>query len=295
MADTFSGVFTAMVTPMTADQELDCDVLAKFTEHLIQQGIHGLAPLGSTGEYYALSDDERQAVIQTVLRVANGRVPVLAGTNAGGTRQIVEYSRWAEQAGADGLLLAAPYYSLPTADELFEHFRMISESVSIPIMLYNYPGRTGVDMEPALVARLADLDNVKYVKESSGDIPRVSEIIALCGDRISVFCGCDTGAVESFVSGAIGWVSGAPNFLPAAHAKLFELAVVQRDFEAARVFAARMLPVLRLLESGKYTQLVKNGCGLTGNPVGPPRQPLLPVTAEESAVLKALIDQLEAE
>jgi len=292
MADTFSGVFTAMVTPMTADQQLDLDALAKLTEHLIGHGIHGLCPLGSTGEYYALSDEERLQVIETVIKTADGRVPVVPGTNSGGTQQIVEYSKQAEQAGAAGVLLAAPYYSLPTDDELFEHFRAISDGIGIPIMLYNYPGRTGVDMDPALVARMADIENVKYIKESSGDIPRVSEIIDLCGDRMTVFCGCDTGALESFVSGAVGWVSGAPNFLPAEHVKMFELSVVQRDFEAARQHGATFLPILRLLESGKYTQLVKHGCGLKGYPVGPTRQPLLPVSAEEGAVLKELVDGL---
>ncbi|MEE9603006.1 MAG: 4-hydroxy-tetrahydrodipicolinate synthase [Thermoguttaceae bacterium] len=292
MATTFRGVYAAMVTPMTAEEELDCATLTTLVDHLIEQGVHGLIPLGSTGEYYALSDAERREIVETVIRAADGRLPVLVGTNAAGTRQVVEHSRRAEQAGAVGLLLAAPYYSLPTADELFDHFRVVSEAVNIPIMLYNYPARTGVDLVPSLIARLSELENVQYVKESSGDLLRVSEIIDLCGERITVFCGCDTGALASFVSGAVGWVGGGPNFLPAAHVKLFELAVEENDFEAARELASRLLPALRVLEGGKYTQLVKNGCELMGYPVGPPRRPLLPVTAEESAALKEAIDRL---
>jgi len=287
MAADFKGIFPALVTPMTDEQEVDFDALSSFVNSMIEDGgVHGVIPLGSTGEYYALSDDERRDVTAAVIEAADGRVPVLAGTNGGSTRRIIEYSQEAQSQGAAGLLLAAPYYSLPTAGELVEHFAAIDAAVDIPIMLYNYPGRTGVDMTPDVIGELADLKNVQYVKESTGDLTRVSEIIRRFGDKITVFCGCDTLALESFFMGAAGWVSGFFNVLPAESVKLFELALETGDLAAARELYYSILPVLSLLESGKYTQLVKAGCGLMGRPVGPPRQPLAAPNAQE-------IDQLD--
>jgi 4-hydroxy-tetrahydrodipicolinate synthase len=283
----FKGVFAAMVTPMTADQEVDFETLPSFVDYLIDAGVGGIIPLGSTGEYYALTAAEREAVVRATIDAVAGRVPVLVGTNAGSTRQVIAYSQQAQSQGAAGLLLAAPYYSLPTPGELFEHFRAVDAAVDIPIMLYNYPARTGVDMTPDLVERLAGLDRVQYIKDSSGDVTRVSEIIRRCGENITVFCGCDTLALESFLMGAAGWVGGVVNVLPAEHVELYELAVTQKDLFAARELYYRLLPVLALMEGGgKYTQLVKAGCELMGHPVGPPRQPLLPPDAEEIAALK---------
>jgi len=294
MSDPFRGIFPALVTPMTATEEIDLPVLATHVDHLIDVGgVHGVIPLGSTGEFYALSAREREAVMQTTIEAVDGRVPVVVGANAPSTRDVVHFSQKAEQAGAAGVLLAAPYYSLPSSDELFEHFRSVDQAIGIPIMLYNYPGRTGVDLVPDLIERLAELENVQYVKESSGDITRVSEIIRRCGEKLIVFCGCDTLALESFVLGAAGWVGGGSNFLPQSHVNLFASAVQHQDLSAARAAHYQLLPVLGILEGGKYTQLVKAGCGLAGRPVGPPRRPLLPPTPHEIAELQAAMSRIE--
>jgi len=288
------GVFPALVTPMTVEEEVDYRALRDFVNYLIEDGgVHGLIPLGSTGEYYALSPDEREAVAKATIEATAGRVPVLVGANAGGTRQVVEFSQRAEALGADGVLLAAPYYSLPTPDELFEHFSAVNDAIGIPIMLYNYPGRTGVDMTPDLIQRLAELDSIQYVKESAGDATRVCEIIRRCGERIRVFCGCDTLALESFFSGAVGWVGGVANILPKEHVRLFELAFQEANVFAARELYLRLLPTLSLMEGGgKYTQFVKAGCELTRHPVGPPRRPLLPATPEENNRLKEALSEV---
>ena len=291
MSFLFEGVYSAMVTPMTADEEVDYQTLSDFANYLIEEGeVQGLIPLGSTGEYYALSNQEREAVVKTTLESASGRVPVLIGANGGSTRQIITFSRQAEDLGAAGLLLAAPYYSLPTPDELYRHFKAVNDSVGIPIMLYNYPGRTGVDMQPDLIERLAELKNIRYVKESTGDATRVSEIIRRCGERIAVFCGCDTLALESIMMGAVGWVGGVVNALPRAHVRLFELAVGKKDLFAARNLYYKLLPVLALMEGGgQYTQFVKAACALKGHPVGPPRKPLCSACDEDVAKLKELL------
>jgi 4-hydroxy-tetrahydrodipicolinate synthase len=284
---TFEGIFVALATPMTAGQEVDYDNLRSMVNYMIDQGVHGIIPLGSTGEYYALSPSERQDVSAAVIDAAAGRVPVVVGTNAGATRDVISYALQAQQLGAAGVLLAAPYYSLPTPDELVEHIRAVDRAIGVPIMLYNYPARTGVDMTPDVVERLAEMDNVRYIKESTGDKSRMGEIVRRCGKRISLFCGCDTLAVEFFEAGAVGWVSGAANVIPAPHVEMYELAVKRKDAKGARECYARMKATLELLEGGgKYTQWVKAGCGIMGHPVGPPRQPLLPASKAEIATLR---------
>lgn len=284
---TFRGVFAALVTPMKRNEEINYPKLAQFTQYLIKQGVHGLIPLGSTGEYYALDASEREQVLKTTLEAAAGRVPILAGTNAGSTRDVVAFSRQAERLGCAGVMLAPPYYSLPRLDELFLHFKAVNNAIGIPIMLYNYPGRTGVDMPPDFIERLAGLKNIRYVKESTGDMPRITELLRRCGGRLGVFCGCDTIALESLIVGAVGWVGGVVNVLPAAHVQLYHLAVESRDYVAARELFFEMLSALELMEgAGKYTQFVKAGCALVGHEVGPPRGPLQPATTQERRLLR---------
>jgi 4-hydroxy-tetrahydrodipicolinate synthase len=288
VAEKYHGLFPALVTPMTANEDIDHKALAEFVNYLIEEGgVHGIIPLGSTGEYYALLSQERTDVLKTTIKAVAGRVPVVAGTNAGSTRDVVRYSQEAEQLGANGVLLAPPYYSLPRDEEIFEHFRKVSDSIGIPIMLYNYPGRAGVDMQPDLIERLAELKQVRYVKESTGDITRVSEIVRRLGDKITVFCGCDTIALESLLLGATGWVSGTANVLPREHVEIFHIAAEKQDYLGAKAPFYKLMPFLMLAEGcGKYTQYVKAGCSLTGHQVGPPRRPLLPINAEEAAALK---------
>jgi 4-hydroxy-tetrahydrodipicolinate synthase len=284
---TFRGVFAALVTPMKRTEELDYPKLAQFAQYLIQKGVHGLIPLGSTGEYYALDASERERVLRTTLEAAGARVPIVAGTNAGSTRDVVAFSRQAERLGCAGVMLAPPYYSLPRLDELFRHFQAVSDAIGIPIMLYNYPGRTGVDMPPDFIERLAGLKNIRYVKESTGEMPRITELLRRCGGRLGVFCGCDTIALESLIVGAVGWVGGVVNVLPAAHVRLYHLAVEKQDYVAARKLFFQMLPVLELMEgAGKYTQFVKAGCALLGHEVGPPLGPLQPATTQERRLLR---------
>lgn len=288
----FRGVLSALVTPMKASGDVDYPRLAVFADHLVRCGVHGLIPLGSTGEYYALDPSERRRVLQTVLDAVAARIPVIAGTNAGSTRDVVAYSQQAEKLGAVGVMLAPPYYSLPTPDELFAHFRAVNDAIGIPIMLYNYPGRTGVDMRPEFIVRLTSLKNVRYVKESTGEMPRITTLLRLCGDRLGVFCGCDTIALESLLLGAVGWVGGVVNVLPKAHVRLYDLAMQGNLADARRLFAS-MLPTLELMENGgKYTQWVKAACGLLGRDCGPPRRPLARATNAECARLRKALSQV---
>jgi 4-hydroxy-tetrahydrodipicolinate synthase len=289
MPHTFHGVFPAMLTPMTPSEQVDYARLETLVEYLIGAGVHGLIPLGSTGEFYALNPQERHDVVATVIRAAAGRVPVVVGVNAASSREVVEYSREAEKLGAAGVMAAPPYYSLPRSNELLEHFRLVDQAIGIPILLYNFPGRTGIDMKPDFLEQLAELKNVRYVKESTGETARISEIIRRCGERLQVFCGGDCVVLESFVLGAVGWVAGIANICAAEHVRLYEM-LRSKDYTSAREYFYRLLPLISLIEnSGAYTQLVKAGAGLVGRDAGPPRRPLLAASKAELDPLRAAL------
>jgi len=293
MKTKLQGVLVALVTPMKTNGEIDFQVFAQHTEAMIAAGMHGLIPLGSTGEFYALTPAERRAVIQATLTTAAGRVPVIAGTNASSTREVIAFSREAEQLGCAAVMIAPPYYSLPQPDELRAHIQAVHEAIGIPIMLYNYPGRTGVDMSPEFIEQLTELPRIRYVKESTGEIGRISTLLRRCGDRLGVFCGGDTVAFESLALGAIGWVGGVANVAPRSHVELYRLVREKGDFAAARKLYFQMLPLLHLMEGGgKYTQWVKAACGLLGRPVGAPRGPLRAATAAELRQLKTVLAML---
>ena len=185
----FEGSFTVMVTPFKADGSLDESTLRSFVDWQIEQGTQGLIPLGSTGEFLSLTREERARVGGIVVEQARKRVPVLVGTAAEYTPEAVDLSREAERLGADGVMVVPPYYSAPTPDELFEHYRHIGEALSVPVMVYNNPFTSNVDLKADLVARLSRIDNVRYIKESSGDPHRTTRILDACGDRRVISAG----------------------------------------------------------------------------------------------------------
>lgn len=277
----FRGTYTVMVTPFAADGTVDLRALADFVEWQVGQGIHGLIPLGSTGEFLSLTDDEKAAVAETVIRAAAGRVPVLIGTGAESTDDVIRYSRQAERLGADGVMIIPPFYSTPTEDELFEHYRRIGEAIGVPIMIYNNPATANVDLTPPIVARLSRIDAVRYIKESTLEVTRVRDIIELCGERMTVFGGIL--GFESFVEGAEGWVAVGSNIMPAEFARLFTLTADSQDLDAARALYRRILPVIRLVAGHRYVAATKAALEMMGRPVGAPRPPRLPLPQDEWA------------
>ncbi|MGI9415690.1 MAG: dihydrodipicolinate synthase family protein, partial [Hyphomicrobiales bacterium] len=240
----FRGTYTVLVTPFTADgSAVDAAALKQLVNWQIEQGIHGLIPLGSTGEFLSMSREERQQAIDICVKETNGRVPVLIGTGAESSLDAIELSREAEAMGADGVMIIPPYYSTPTDNELFEHYRRIGEAISIPIMVYNNPATANVDLVPSTLARLAEIDAVTMVKESTLEVTRVRDIIELCGERLTVFAGIL--GYESFWLGAEGWVAVCSNILPKESAKLFNLVADDRDQEAALALYKKILPIVR--------------------------------------------------
>ncbi|MFM8614464.1 MAG: dihydrodipicolinate synthase family protein, partial [Alphaproteobacteria bacterium] len=174
-----------------------------LVEYQITEGVKGLIPLGSTGEFLSVSREERQGIVETVIRAARGRVPVLIGTGAEDTREVVALSREAEAQGADGVMIIPPFYSVPTEDELFHHYKTVADAIGIPIMVYNNPATSNVDMLPATLARISTIPNCRYVKESTLEVTRVRDIVALCGDRMEVFAG-----VLGYESAWLGAIAG---------------------------------------------------------------------------------------
>ena len=286
MSKKFRGTYTVMITPFKADGAVDYRALGDFTEWQIQQGIHGLIPLGSTGEFLSLSEDEKRGVADTVIQRAAGRVPVLIGTGAEDTRDVVRLSRQAESLGADGVMIIPPFYCTPTEDELVHHYRAVAEAISIPIMVYNNPATANVDMKPPLVARISEIRGCDYIKESTLEITRVRDIIRLCGDRMTVFGGVL--GFESFVEGAQGWVAVASNVAPGPMARLFEMVADDGDVFKARAHYLHWLPIIEAVFGQYYVGGTKALLNHMGFDAGAPRPPRLPIPAALDAEMKAL-------
>lgn len=287
----FRGTYTVLITPFTDDgKRVDVPALKKLVNWQIEQGIHGLIPLGSTGEFLSMAPDERALVIETCVQTAAKRVPVLIGTGAEWTDECVRLSREAQTMGADGVMVIPPFYSTPTEDELFEHYRKVGEAIDIPIMVYNNPATANVDLKPALVARLSHIDACQYIKESTLEVTRVRDIIELCGDRMTVFAGIL--GYESFWLGAQGWVAVCSNLIPKMSARLFELVADERNMPEALALYHRMLPIVRWVGGHRYVAASKDGLGMMGLPVGKPRAPRLPLPEADQIDLRAELDRL---
>jgi 4-hydroxy-tetrahydrodipicolinate synthase len=248
--------------------------------------------LGSTGEFLSVADDERTQLIEAVVGQAKGRIPVIVGTAAEWADEAVRYSREAERLGAAGVMVIPPFYATPTEDELFEHYRLISEAISIPIMVYNNPFTSNVDLKPSFVARLGQLDNVLYIKESSGDITRVREIERLSDGKVTVFAGYH--AYDSFVLGAKGWVSVCGNIVPRLSADLYRITATQGDLVKGRELYHRLLPLLDAISGDLYVSATKAAMKLVGMSMGEPRMPRLPLPKDRIAGLKRALSEVGA-
>jgi 4-hydroxy-tetrahydrodipicolinate synthase len=268
------GILTPTLTPFDDNGEVDFDAYERLLDKLIAEGIHVIIPCGTTGEFQLLSTEERKEIMKFVAEKVNGHATLFAGTNAPATRDVINLSLYAKDLGYEGLMLAAPYYSLPTTGELITHFKTIAAKVGLPIMLYNFPARTGVDLGEAFLDGMRDTKQVFGIKESSGSMERMHEILVNFSDRYQLVCGADDQALEYFVWGVKGWVAGASNMLPKQHLELYETVVEKRDIEGGVAIMRKLLPIFMLMEQGgKYLQYCKYGCELGGYPVGSVRAP----------------------
>ncbi len=287
---TFEGVYTVIVTPFRSNGEVDYAGIRKNVEWLVAQGVHGIVALGSTGEFASLEDGEKIKVAEAALKAVGGRIPVVVGATAETTDKAIRYAREAKEMDAAGVLVLPSYYYTPNQAEIHVHYQRLSESVEIPIMVYNNPWSSKVDIKPETVARLAELPNVACIKESTGDIKRITEIRTLTEDRLTIFCGWEDMAYESFLMGAKGWVCVIGNIMPKQAVALFDSVVVHRDLERGWDLYKEMLPVLRYLEyEGKTQQTLKYVLDKTELVGGSCRGPRLPLREEDKARIDALL------
>lgn len=242
----FQGSIVAMVTPMMADDNLDFEALARLVEFHIENGTDALLTVGTTGESATLDFDEHCEVIRRVVDLTRGRVPVIAGTGANSTSEAIHLTGYAKQVGADACLLVVPYYNKPTQEGLYQHFKLIAETVAVPQILYNVPGRTACDMLPATVERLADITNIVAIKEASGSVDRIRELVERCGDRMNVLSGDDAIAAEAILNGAKGVISVTANVAPRAMHELCTAALAGNRSETEKL-NARLAPLHRAL------------------------------------------------
>lgn len=225
----------ALVTPMRADGSLDSDCLHKLIEFHISSGTDAIVAMGTTGESATLTVEEHCDVIRQVVTQVNGRIPVIAGTGANSTTEAIVLTQQAKDLGADAALLVTPYYNKPTQEGLFLHYKAIAEAVDIPQILYNVPSRTACDLLPETVARLADIKNIIAIKEATGDLSRVAEIKALCGDKIELYTGEDANTVDFILAGGQGVISVTANVAPAAMHQMCAAALAGNEVQARQI------------------------------------------------------------
>ena len=277
----FKGVITPMVTPFKEDEEIDWELLDQHVEFLIAKGVHCLAPTGSTGEFESLTFDEVIGIYQAVVKKVAGRVPVIGGMGGRSTRESIAMARAAEKAGVDGLLVLPPYYYGFNQEEIIAYYQQIADSTSLLIMLYNNPGKTKVDVTPDMVARLSRVPNIRYMKESSGDMRRIKEVIERTDESFIVIGGWDSIFLESLLMGARGMVSGTSNVAPEALVRLYSLVEEGAYAEALEYYKA-VHPFLSLMEDyGRLAAWVKASLRLRGQDCGYPRRPYAPISPEE--------------
>jgi len=285
----FEGIYTPIVTPYHDDYSIDYERLSEIVEFLISGGVNGIISAGTTGEYYAQSMEERFELMEFLHKKIDGRVSYIIGTGAIRTEDSIEYAKAAVNVGADALLVATPPYAVPTEREIALHALAIDRAANLPIMLYNYPGRMGVNMGEEFLDRVGRSPNFCAIKESSGDINRV-HTLARDYPHIQLSCGMDDQALEFFVWGARSWVCAGSNFAPEIHVAMHQACAVEGDFTKGRRIMSAMMPLMRVLEQGgKFIQCVKYGLTTRSLPVGPPRKPLQPLNKDEKRSLEQVL------
>src|ERR671939_1478073 len=285
----FSGTFTALVTPFR-NGEVDVEALEGMVEFQIQHGVSGLVPCGTTGQTPAMSEEEDRVVVETVVRVAAGRVPVVAGTGSNSTDMAIKYTRMAREAGADGSLQVAPYYNKPTQEGLYRHFATIAERTDLPLILYNTPGRTSVTISAETMARLAEVPNIVGVKDSTLSMNMISDVISLCGEEFDVLSGDDPMTLPLISLGGVGVISVASNVAPGAVSDMVR-ALLSGDWERGRELHYELLPLFRALFVETNPIPVKTASSILGLCSDEMRLPLIPMSGDNLRRLQETLDR----
>lgn len=287
----FEGALTAMVTPFDNDGKIDEEGLRENVKFQIKNGIHGLVPVGTTGECATLSYEEHNRVVEIVVDAAKGKVPVLAGTGSNSTWEAIMLTKHAKEVGADGALLVVPYYNKPTQAGLYQHYKRLAEEVDLPQVIYNIPSRTGVNMQPETMAKLAKLNNVVGVKEASGDLEQIVRIIGLTrGENFIVISGDDSLTLEIMKRGGVGVISVTSNLVPDKVVKIVD-SFRSGDIETAKRINDELAPLFKALFIETNPGPVKMAMNLIGMAAGGLRLPLVePEPENRKKLRKVLVD-----
>jgi len=288
----FKGIYTALITPFTDDGKMDERAFQDFVEWQIGQGVHGLVPCGTTGESPTLSHEEHNRVIELCVEVAKGRVPVLAGTGSNSTDEAIMTTKYAKKAGADGALIIAPYYNKPTQEGLYQHFKAINDAVEIPIILYNVPSRTVVNISDDTIARLAELQNIVGLKDASGDLARPYILRSKLNKPFQLLSGEDMTAVAFNVSGGQGCISVASNIMPRACADVQE-ACFAGDYAKALTLQDKLTELNSIIFCETSPMPVKYAASLMGKCKNNLRLPLVGVSESSKAEISKVLKNLQ--
>ncbi len=280
------GILVPLVTPFKADHSLDVDTLKTLTEAFINKGVTGLVVCGTTGEYYTLTEQERETVLTTVAGIAKGRVTLVAGINDLSTEGACQRAHQAQALGYEGLMLAPPPYSLPDQAGVIAHYETVAAATDLPIIMYNFPARIGLSIDYETVVHLAQNPNIIAIKESSGDFSRALRLLQTEWTDFEVVCGCDDQPLDFFFWGAKSWIAGAGNVFPEEQVALFNAAQAN-DWAHARTIMQSIYPAIYSMESGNYNPKAKLGCLKGQIDVGPVRLPLSPLSAAQAAEFMA--------
>ena len=283
------GIIAYPVTPFAGDDTIDTKRLAALVEKLVDSGVHAIAPLGSTGELAYLEEAEFDSVVDTTITTVDGRLPVVVGVSDVTTAKTIRRARYAQQAGADAVMVLPVSYWKLSEREIVQHYRSIGEAIGVPIMAYNNPATSGVDMRPELLVGMFDtIENVTMVKESTGDLSRMQRIAELSGGKLPFYNGSNPLVLDALTAGASGWCTAAPNLRPQPCIDLYD-AVRAGDLEKAQAIYDDLGPLLEFIVAGGLATTVKAGLDLLGFPVGDPRAPLLPLDDGARAELQGLL------
>lgn len=287
-----SGMIIPLLTPFHEDGDLDPQALRRLTRRMIAAGVHGLFPSGSTGEFFALSHQERCQVIEIVVEEAAGAVPVYAGSGAISTRESIALTKEAERLGADALAVITPFYISPSQEELYAHYAAIASSSSLPLVIYNNPARTGgVSLTAATLARLADSANIVGIKDSSGDLGLMAAYVNETPERLVVFQGRDDLYFPSLALGSVGGVAATGNVMPELLVELYD-SFQAGDWDRSRALQAKVSLLRAALAISTFPAVLKGTMALIGEPVGPPRLPVAPLNGAQIEAVRRVLEKI---
>lgn len=287
---TLEGILPAIVTPFTSDGEaVNDDALRSLVRFELGAGVSGLIPCGSTGEFMSLSHDERKHVVEVVIDTVGGAVPVIPHTGAMTTKEVIQLSQHAERAGAAAVLVIPPYYEPIAWGELLAHYRALSDAIGIPIVYYHMPNATGQRLTREQFEQLAEIENVRFTKDSGADAAQLGEIFQEMSGRLTALNGEDKLTLFGLTSGGRGSVWGSATFFPALAVELYDAVITKESLSEAQAVWRRIWPIMSALGDVSYQSAVKAGCELVGIPVGPPRLPIAPAPKEYYAKLAAVL------